>query len=489
MEKEDEREVEERMLKQLILTRKLNELRKKLDALRTKDADFETRKAAMKKREEELEAAINEITDETPKEDQEVVDQSVTEFENDKTALETEEGEHDKAKKDLEKEIQDLQKELDEVNSRAADPDKNKRQDYKNDEQRKDSEKYMRNRNIFGENLRSVVTQDDVKDFLQRTRDLRGQKRAVTGAELTIPIVMLDLLRDNLHRYSKLITKVRLKPVKGKARQNVAGTIPEGIWTEAIGKLNELALDFSQIEVDGYKVGGYIPIPNSTLEDSDLNLASEIMDALGQAIGLAVDKAILYGTGTKMPLGIAKRLAQTAKPADWDADAPDWVDLHLTNLIKIDTTDLVAEEFFAALLLKLGVAKPNYSDGKSFWCMNRKTRMKILSNALTINAAGAIVAGVNGTMPIEGGEIVELDFIPDGDIIGGFGSLYLLAEREGSQLAVSEHVKFIEDQTVFKGTARYDGAPAKGEGFVIINIDNAAPTTAVTFAADTANAG
>lgn len=475
------------MLKQLIITRKLAELRSKLEALRAKDTDFATRKAAMKKREEELEAAINEITDETPKEDQDIVDQSVTDFENDKTALETEESENDKAKTDLEKEIQDLQKELDELNNRAADPDKSKRQDNKNFEQRKDSEKYMRNRNVFGENLRSMITQEDVKDFLQRARDLRGQTRAVTNADLTIPEVMLDLLRDNLHRYSKLISKVRLKPIKGKARQNVAGTIPEGIWTEAIGKLNELSLNFSQIEVDGYKVGGYIPIPNATLEDSDLNLASEIMDALGQAIGLAVDKAILYGTGTKMPLGIAPRLAQTAKPADWGTNAPTWTDLHVKNLITIDTTDLVAEEFFATLLIKLGVAKPNYSDGKTFWCMNRQTKMKILSNALTINAAGAIVAGVNGTMPIEGGEIIELDFIPDNEIIGGFGSLYLLAEREGSQFAVSEHVKFIEDQTVFKGIARYDGAPAKGEGFVIINIANAAPTTTMAFAIDAAN--
>ena len=85
-------------------------------------------------------------------------------------------------------------------------------------------------------------------------------------------------------------------------------------------------------------------------------------------------------------------------------------------------------------------------------------------------------------MPIIGGDIVLLDFIPDGDIIGGYGSLYLLAERAGTTLAQSEHVRFIEDQTVFKGTARYDGTPVFGEGFVGINIKNAAPTTTMTFA-------
>jgi hypothetical protein len=113
--------------------------------------------------------------------------------------------------------------------------------------------------------------------------------------------------------------------------------------------------------------------------------------------------------------------------------------------------------------------------------------MRLLSKAIAFNAAGALVAGLQGTMPVEGGEIIELPFIPDNDIIGGFASLYLLAERAGAQLAVSDQVRFTEDQTVFKGTARYDGKPAKGEGFVIINIANSTATTVETFAKDYAN--
>ena len=73
-------------------------------------------------------------------------------------------------------------------------------------------------------------------------------------------------------------------------------------------------------------------------------------------------------------------------------------------------------------------------------------------------------------------------------IVGGFGDLYLLAEREGASVAQSEHVRFIEDQTVFKGTARYDGVPVIAEGFVAIGISGAKPAAnAVTFAADKAN--
>lgn len=475
-------------LRQLVITKKIQSLRKQLDDLRTKDADFEQRKAELKKREAELEAAVDEITDETSEEDKSAVDESVEAFEKDQQALDTEITEHEDSKRKLEEEIQQLQAELDELNSRAANPaPKSENHERKKEE---GGEIRMR-RGFFADMNRSeidaFITREDVKEFLIRVREFKGEKRAITGAELTIPEVMLDLLRDNLYRYSKLITKIKLKAVGGKARQNIMGAVPEGIWTEAVGKLNELSFGFNQVEVDGYKVGGYIAIPNSTLEDSDLNLANEIMDVLGQAIGLAVDKAILYGTGVKMPLGIATRLAQTTQPGNWGANAPAWTNLSTTNLLKFDPTGMTSEEFFAELLLYLGVAKPNYSIGGTFWAMNRKTRMKLLSKAVTFNAAGALVAGINNTMPIEGGDIVELPFVPDNDIIGGYGDLYLLAERAGANLASSEHVKFIEDQTVFKGTARYDGMPVFGEGFVIVNIANTAPTTSVSFPADTAN--
>ena len=474
-------------LRQLVITKKIQDLRKKLDELKSKDADFEQRKSELQKREAELEAAIDEITEDTSEEDKTAVDESVEAFEKDQEAFNEEFKQHEEEKQKLEDEIRKLQAELDELNNRAKNPVTK----TENHERKEEGGEIRMKRGFFtGMNrseINTFIARDDVKEFLARVREFKGEKRAVTGAELTIPEVMLDLLRDNLYRYSKLITKVRLRSVGGKARQNIMGAVPEGIWTEAVGKLNELSIGFNQVEVDGYKVGGYIAIPNSTLEDSDLNLASEILDALGQALGLAVDKAILYGTGVKMPIGIATRLSQTEKPSNWGANAPEWANLSTTNLLKFDPTGMTSEEFFSELLLYLGVARPNYSSGGTFWAMNRKTRMKLLSKAVTFNAAGALVAGMNNTMPIEGGDIVELPFIPDNDIIGGYGDLYLLAERAGASLASSEHVKFTEDQTVFRGTARYDGMPVFGEGFVIVNINNVAPTTSISFAQDTAN--
>lgn len=448
-------------IKSLMLCKKIEDKKKQLDKLREKDEEFKTREA-------QLETSIDEAeTDEEKAAVEEAAEKYTAELE-----------EHQAGKDALESEISDLEAQLAEEEKRvkgAASGAKKRKDDVK-----------METRKFFGMTYQerdAFFAREDVKDFLQRTRELGKQSRAVTGAELLIPEVVLGLVREEITRYSKLYKHVMVRRVPGTARVNVMGKIPEGVWTEMCAKLNELAFSFSAVEVDGYKVGGFVAICNAILEDSDISLATEIINAISQAIGLALDKAILYGTGTKMPLGIVTRLAQTEAPSNYPATARAWADLHTTNLLPISGKSDAA--LFKALVEAVSAAKNG--TGEKFWAMNEATHSKLVVNAVSINAAGAIVTGMNNTMPIVGGAIEILPFIPDGVIVGGYGQRYLLAERAGVSMAQSEHVRFLEDQTVFKGTARYDGLPVIAESFVAVGIDGAAPTAAMEFAPDAAN--
>lgn len=474
-------------LRQLVIGKKIETLRAQLAALEADVKSLTTRSEEMKIREAELEAAVGEVNGETPEADRASVEEAVESFERDSAALEAEQSGHDAQKSVIEDEIRALQEELSALNERAKTPP------IKNTQERKDGET-MKNRGVFfglaAEQRDAFFQRGEVSEFLTRTREFAQQKRGVSGAELLIPSVVLELVRENIQNYSKLVGKINLKPVPGKARQNVMGTVPEGIWMEACGTLNELNLSFSAAEVEGYKVGGFIAICNATLEDSDIALATEIISSLGQAIGYAIDKAVLYGTGIKMPLGIMTRLAQLAKPTDYPSFAREWNDLHVINIQKLGTASkpLSGLELYKTLIIASGAAKGRYSRGGKFWAMSDATFTKLMAEAMSINAAGAIVSGQMGTMPVIGGDIVTLDFIPDGDIIGGYGDLFLMAERAGAAIESSGHVRFIEDQTVFKGVARYDGTPVIGEGFVAVNIKGAEVTTSVSFAEDKANA-
>ena len=460
------------MLKAILLGNKIRAKKKMLADLKAKDEEFE-------KREKELETAVDEMTEETSDEDRKIIEDEVDKFEEEKKS-------HEKSKEDIEKEIAKLEEELD-----AIEDDQNPTPAPAEPAKRKDGNKRgmtIRTK-FFGMSIQerdAFFADDNVKEFLKRTREIATEKRDVKGAELSIPERVLDLVRENITKYSKLIKYVRLRSVSGKARQNIMGTIPEAVWTEMCGKLNELSFGFNQDEVDGYKVGGFIAICNATLQDSDYNLATEIISALGQAIGIALDKAIIYGRGTKMPQGIVTRLAQDSAPSDYPSVARDWENLS-GNMITI-SSDKHGIEFFKEIVAAGGKAKGKYSIGTKFWAMNEQTLTNIKIEAMNFNAAGAIVSVMNGTMPVAGGniEVLSDEIIPDGNIVSGYGDPYLLAEREGSTLAQSTECRFIEDQTVFKGSARYDGKPVIAEGFIAIGIGSA-PQKSATFPGDTAN--
>lgn len=458
------------MLKVIMLRKKLSEVTNKLTEAREKAKELATR-------EKELEAAIEEAqTDE----EKEAVSQEVEQYEKDKE-------ENDESVRTLEKEVSDTESELAELESkqRQAEPAPEAR--MRGVETVKTTRK-----KFFGMTVQerdAFFAREEVHTFLERVRTLYTngvQNRAITGAELTIPNVMLELLRENIEEYSKLYKHVRVQSVPGKARQPIQGTIPEAIWTEMNGSINELSMLFNNVEVDGYKVSGYMAIDNATLNDSDINLAEAIITALGQSIGLALDKAILYGTGKKMPTGVVTRLAQAAKPETYPDTAREWKNLSSSNIVSIAAAKK-GVDLFKEIVIASGNAKGKYSTGNRFWAMNETTKTKLVAEALSFNAAGAIATGMGDTMPIVGGAIETLDFIPDNVIVGGYGDLYLLAEREGAQITQSEHVKFLEDQTVYKGLARYDGLPVIAEGFVAIGILGTTPTADMTFAEDTAN--
>lgn len=470
-------------LRQLVITKKIQSLRKQLDELKAKDADFEQRKAELKTREAELEAAVNEITEETSEEDKATVDEAVEAFEKDQEALNSEIAANDAEKAKLEDEIQKLQAELDELNERtntppAKPPVRSERGDTR----------IMKTRVKFFENIEqrdAFFAREDVRQFISAIREIKT--RGVTNGSLTVPDIMLEILRNNMEQYSKLIKYVTVRRVNGTARQNIMGATPEGVWMEAEGVLNELDMSLNQIEVDGYMVGGIIWVHNNLLKDSEIALGTEIMEQLGKAIGKALDRAILYGTGVKMPVGIVTRLAQTSAPTDWGTYAPAWTNLSTSNIKKLNINTQTQENFFVPLLEALAIPKPDYSDGRAFWVMNRKTRINIMAKALAYNASAALVAGMNNQMPLIGGDIVESELVGDNEIIGGFGSLYLLAEREGAAFESSEHVRFVQNQTGFKGYARYDGMPIFGEAFVVVSFDNTDTATSSTFPTDYAN--
>lgn len=448
-------------LKALMIRKKLDIKRKELEEARAKEAEFQTREA-------ELETAIAEATTE---EEQEAVNEEIEAFTADRAA-------HNDAIGALEKEISELEADLaSEERSQNTEPVK---PEVREDKKMVTAEK----RNRFGLS-EEMIQRDDVQNFIGTIRTCVSEKRAISGAGLLIPDVFIGLIKENVVNYSKLYRHVFVRRIGGEGKLTVMGTIPEAIWTACCANINEIDLGFADVTIDCNRVAAFIPVCNAVLEDSDIDLAADLIEALTISIGKALDKAILYGSGSGMPLGIYTRLAQTSQPAGYPATARPWVDLHTSNMLTIANT-VTGVDLFKTIMLDSGAAKGKYARGEKVWVMNETTYTFLKGQGMSVNAAGQIVSAVDGRMPAVGGIVEVLDFVPDYNIIGGYFDLYLLGERAAITVESADRTRFIEDETLFRAKARYDGQPVIAEAFINLAI-NSASASAPTFTADAAN--
>ena len=466
-------------------------LNSEITALRAQLTPLEQTRDGFAAREEQLRQALSEITETSTDAERSAVSAAVDTFENDRSANDAEiariQGEIDTRSAEI------ARLEAEQTPPPASNPAVSN-SDTRNNDHHERSFVPMNNtteRRWFGLTYAerdALIAKDTTRDFLQRFRALREQQNSATGAELGIPTEFMQILRDLTYQNSKLWPYVHSESIRGYSRQNIVGTGAEAVWTEMLANINEISLDFTQLEMDGYTLAGYMAISNAVLQDdADLQLLTSILNAMGEANARALDKSIVYGTGKKMPVGFVTRLAAETTPTWWNNDQGEFTDLHTSHILKLDIDSTSGAAFFGTLVEALGIADPKYSDGRVFWVMNRKTHIRLMAKALAFNAAAAITAGINNTFPIVGGDIVELEFMADNDIAGGFGSLMRMAEREGLSIASSDIPLFLRNMTVYRSIGRYDGKPARGEAFVMVNFHNTAPTTSISFAPDYAN--
>jgi HK97 family phage major capsid protein len=427
------------MLKQLKLTKAIELKRQKLKEIETKAADI-------LKRSEDMKAALEEANND---DDLKTVEVEINNIEAENATVEQE-------KKTIENEIEQLENELAEVEERAAASKKDQQKQAANQNRDKGDKEAM-NRLQVRELIKSgeYYKRSEVVEFYEKFKNLR----AVTGGELVIPEVVVNRIMEILGDYSTLYPIVDKIRVKGTARILIDTDTTPAQWVEMNAALPAGDVGtIASLDFDGFKVGKVTFVDNYLLQDSVINLDEYVSKKIARAIALALDAAILNGTGVagKQPSGIL--------PA-----------VPVGNQVTIG-----AEDGLAAFVKPIGLIDTGLDAvGEITAVMKRSTYYAYLFEySLNANSAGENVAKLpNLTRPdILGMPVVFNNNMPADQILYGDFDMYTLVERENITIDNSEHVRFVEDQMAFRGKGRFDGKPTKNEAFVLVTVTPTAPT-------------
>lgn len=222
-----------------------------------------------------------------------------------------------------------------------------------------------------------------------------------------------------------------------------------GYWGPEAGQLTSSKPKFRQIELTLKKAHVFVYATDELLADA-VALEAYIRQAAPAELAFMVDDSIIRGTGTGQPLGIlnAGCLVSVAKETGQKAAT-----IVAENIIKME-----------ARMIGTGAS--------AYWLANKNIKSQLYTMSLAVGTGGVPVympaGGLSGQpYPTLFGRpvlyIEQAATLGDlGDIIyGDFTNGYILAEKGGVESAMSIHVRFEFDESVFRFILRVDGQPVR----------------------------
>lgn len=279
--------------------------------------------------------------------------------------------------------------------------------------------------------------------------------RDIVKSELLIPEILINMIEIDLQFVGKITSLVTLRPIGGTTRIIMSGDAPEPVWVEmndAVSQLNNL--EFSSVELDGFKLAGYMAVHNAILEDAFINLAAHVQEQMVKGFRKGLDRVILNGKGSaqKQPAGIIPNLKANHKVKS----SPDFAEYLSNYSLLPDDANIEAA------------------------IMTRKTYFEnFMPQTVHVDSAGrVVVADMRNPILPDGTPVVfvrkDSNMLTDGQVLTGEFSKYFMAQRKGMTIQTSTEVKFLEDQTVFKIVGRFDGKPLDVDYFLLITLEKPA---------------
>ena len=219
-----------------------------------------------------------------------------------------------------------------------------------------------------------------------------------------------------------------------------------GYWTPESGSYTASEPSFGRVNLTAKKLTAYTSAANELLADSAISLEALLMRLFPSALAYFEDDAFINGIGAGQPVGIinADALVTVAKETGQAA------------------TTIVSENIDKMYSRMLPSSRAN-----AIWLAHPDTLPQIVSLSRSVGTGGSAVMmnSMAGAAPasIYGRPLVISEKCQTlgtaGDIFFVDLSYYVIGDRQSITMASSPHVRFQNDETVWRFTQRVDGKP------------------------------
>jgi len=316
----------------------------------------------------------------------------------------------------------------------------------------------------FGEQLQAIVKagsgnkEIDPRLVIEKATGL-GENIPSEGGFLVQPEFAAELIK-RLYENGQVASRCRSLPISSnriilKAVDETSradGSRHGGVrayWKDEAVAGTASKPKFREMTLSLKKLIGICYATEELVEDA-VALEGLVRDDFAEEFAFKIDDGIINGTGAGQPFGILNSACLVSQAAE---------------------TSQAADTVKAANVIKMRSRAWSRGRGNSVWWINQNIEPQLHQMTLAVGTGGVPVylpaSGLSGSPydTLYGRPVIPIEQCPTlgdvGDIIFADMSQYLLATKSGGKLKSSSsvHLKFLEDETIFKFTYRVDGQP------------------------------
>ena len=284
------------------------------------------------------------------------------------------------------------------------------------------------------------------------------EKRGFTDLDVTMPNTIFDRVFEDLVQNHPLLSKITFQNTTAVTEWIVRKSSVSAAWwgklTDTVKK--ELEGAFGKVKADMYKLSAFMPVSKAMLDLGAQWLDKYVRTILSESISIALELAIVAGTGADQPIGMMKDLNGAVVQGVY----PDKTPVVLNDL----EPNTLGTSVMAPLTKNGKRAVPNVLiivNPLDYW-------QKIFGATTFLTQNGTYVYGV---LPIPG-DIVQSIAVPQGKMVAGVAKDYFMGVGSGSEILVSDEYKFLEDERTYLVKQYANGKPQDADSFIVFDISS-----------------
>lgn len=276
------------------------------------------------------------------------------------------------------------------------------------------------------------------------------------GVEKLMPPTIFERVFEDLKKNHPLLSKIKFENTTAStewiSRNNDAEAAWWGTLTSAITKKLEVA--FKKEKTELYKLSAFVPVCKSMLDLGPAWLDKFVREILMESLAVALELAIVAGTGKEQPIGMIKDLSGAVIEGVYpDKTAKAITDLKPATLGKEIMAPLTKNGTRTVASVLMIVNPVDYWE-------------KIFAATTMLTNTGTYVYGV---LPIPA-EIIQSVAVPSGKMIAGMAKDYFMGVGSTQKIDYSDQYKFLEDERTYMAKQYANGKPQDNESFLLFDI-------------------